>query len=107
MSAQAFFNDTLPSKLAGNADTAKSIGAIYQFDITGDNGGTWTVDLTKDADFVSEGGNDGAQCTVSIDSGDFMDIVEGRLPGAQAFMLGKLKVQGDMGLAMKLTTILG
>jgi putative sterol carrier protein len=38
---------------------------------------------------------------------DFVDMINGKLNGQMAFMTGKLKVAGDMGLAMKLQTLLG
>ena len=37
---------------------------------------------------------------------DFLAIVNGKLNPQMAFMSGKLKIQGDMGLAMKLQQIL-
>ena len=105
--AQEIFNDTLPKRLNENAEKVKKINAVYQFNIDGDNGGTWTVDLTQDQDFVSEGPADSANCTVSMKESDFVDLWNGKLPGPQAFMMGKLKIQGDMGLAMKLQNFLG
>ena len=39
-------------------------------------------------------------------SGDFVDLATGKLDGTMAFMSGKLKIKGDMGLAMKLQNIL-
>lgn len=104
--ATQIFNEELPTKLANNADSVKKVDAIYQFNIDGDNGGTWTVDLTKDGDFVSEGASDDADCTVTMKEEDFISMWNGKLPGAQAFMTGKLKISGDMGLAMKLQKII-
>jgi putative sterol carrier protein len=106
LNAQKIFGEILPEKLEGN-DKARSADAVYVFDIDGDNGGTWTVDLTTDSDFVTEGGSDDADCTISMKEDDFVKLWEGKLPGAQAFMMGKLKIQGDMGLAMKLQNFLG
>lgn len=104
---KSFFEEKLPSNLAKDPSGTASIDAIYQFNVDGDDGGTWVVDLTKDADWVSSGASDDAQCTINIAGSDLVDIVEGRLNGMQAFMMGKLKIEGDMGLAMKLGNILG
>ena len=103
--AQSIFQDKIAKKLTANAEKVKAIKAIYAFDIT-DEGSTWLIDLTKDSDFVSEGIADKANCTVSIKATDLNDIVEKKLNPQMAFMTGKLKVKGDMGLALKLGTIL-
>ena len=100
--AAEIFNVAMPAKLNATADSVKTVNAVYQFEIDGDNGGTWTVDLTKDSDFVSEGEADSPDCTVQMKESDFVAMWNGSLPGAQAFMMGKLKIKGDMGLAMKL-----
>jgi putative sterol carrier protein len=47
-----------------------------------------------------------ADCTLKMDFGDFADLIGGKLDGMTAFMTGKLKIEGDMGVAMKLQTIL-
>ncbi len=102
LTASHIFAETLPTKLEANAESVRTVNAIYQFNIDGDNGGTWVVDLTKENDFVSEGPSESPDCTVSMKEADFVSMIEGKLPGPQAFMMGKLKIQGDMGLAMKL-----
>ncbi len=107
LTAQEIFGEILPAKLEGN-EKAKSVNAVYVFNIDGPTGGTWTVDLKSDGDdIVSEGASDDVQCTVNMKEADFVKLWEGKLPGAQAFMMGKLKIQGDMGLAMKLQNFLG
>ena len=47
-----------------------------------------------------------ADCTIKMDFGDFTDLIGGKLDGMTAFMTGKLKIEGDMGVAMKLQSIL-
>ena len=44
--------------------------------------------------------------TITMAASDFLDLVDGKLDGTMAFMSGKLKVKGDMGLAMKLQNVL-
>lgn len=107
LTASKIFEEVLPSNLKENPDKAKSTNAIYVFNLTGDDGGSWTLDFTKDEDFVSEGESDDAQCTITMTDGDFVDMWEGRLNPAQAFMMNKISIQGNMGLAMKLQNFIG
>lgn len=105
MSAADIFNGRIAPKLNEKAAQVKTINSIYEFNITDENS-TWTIDLTKDSDFVSEGSTGNAKCTVSIKAEDLQSIMDKKLNPQMAFMTGKLKVKGDMGLALKLGTIL-
>jgi putative sterol carrier protein len=105
-SVQEIFSEKLPAKLA-SSDKISSMDSVFQFNITGDDGGSWAVDFTRDSDYVSEGVSDDADVTIEMKDSDFVDMWEGSLPGAQAFMMGKIKIQGDMGLAMKLQNFIG
>lgn len=105
MTATEIFNERITKKLNENAEKVKTIKSVYQFQITDENK-IFTIDLTKDKDFVSEGSCDQAKCFVSITSGDLASILDKKLNPQMAFMSGKLKVKGDMGLALKLGTIL-
>ncbi|HTQ02866.1 MAG TPA: SCP2 sterol-binding domain-containing protein [Polyangiaceae bacterium] len=92
-------------KIAGKSELLTSIGAVYKFVLDGPGGGTYLVDL-KQALGVTEG--DGpAGCTVLMSAGDFVDLFEGRANGQALFFTGKLKVEGDMGLALKLQQLTG
>jgi len=106
MTAEEIFNQKIAEKLNSNPEKVKSINSIYEFEIIGDNPETWTIDLTKESDFVSKGSSGSPNCTVSIKIEDLSDIVEKKLNPQMAFMTGKLKVKGDMGLALKLGSIL-
>ncbi len=88
------------TKIEANKEGAQSIGAVYKFVLSGDGGGTWVMNL-KDAPGVAEGDGD-AQCTIKMAANDYLDMVEGKANGQQLFFSGKLKIEGDMGLAMKL-----
>src|SRR5690606_29367601 len=81
-------------KLAQNATLAKQIGAVYKFVLEGDGGGTWTMDL-RDTPKVVEG-DGAAQCIITMNAGDYVDMMEGRVQGQQLFFMGKLRIDGDM-----------
>jgi putative sterol carrier protein len=105
-SVKDVFETHIPQRLRAKPDVVSKINAIYQFNISGPNGGAWAVDCTQPGGAVSAGAATNAKCTVSCSDADFLAIVNGRLNAQMAFMAGKLKVQGDMGLAMKLQQIL-
>jgi predicted lipid carrier protein YhbT len=90
-------------KIRGREELKTSIGAVYKFVLSGDGGGTFLVDL-KQALTVTE--SDGAAaCTVSMAASDFVDLFEGRQNGQALFFAGKLRVDGDMSLALKLGNV--
>ena len=106
LTASKIFDDILPEKLEDN-DEIGDIDAVYQFDISGDDGGTWSIDFTKESDFVSEGSHDDPDCTIDVAGSDFVGMWNGDLSGQQLFMMGKISVDGDMGLALKLQKFIG
>ena len=104
---KSFFEEKIAKKLQDKPETSKAVNATYEFNITGDNGGVWTVDLTKEPGVVTAGSQGAANCTVTCTANDFMNIVGGKMNPQMAFMSGKLKIKGDMGLAMKLQKVIG
>jgi hypothetical protein len=100
------FDHHIPAKFQAKPDVVQKINAIYQFHISGPGGGSWTVDCTQPGGKIAPGSVAGAKCTVTATEADFLSIVNGKLNPQMAFMSGKLKIQGDMGLALKLQQIL-
>jgi putative sterol carrier protein len=105
-SVKDLFERHLPERLRNKPDVLSKINSVYQFNISGPDGGSWSVDCTKPGGEVASGQKEGAKCTVSATDADFLNIVNGRLNAQMAFMSGKIRIQGDMGLAMKLQQIL-
>ena len=104
MTPKQIFEERIATRIKADPAKAKAVNAVYQFDITGDNGGTWTIDLTKPE--VSAGSQGKAQCTITMSSKDFVDIIAEKLNPQMAFLQNRLKVAGDMPLALKLTQVL-
>ncbi len=105
--SKSFFEEKIAQKLKDKPELSKAINSTYEFNITGDTGGVWTVDLTKEPGVVTAGSQGPANCTVTCTASDFMNVVSGKMNAQMAFMSGKLKIKGDMGLAMKLQKIIG
>lgn len=105
MGAAELFLEKISKNLNAKADKVKTINAVYEFNITDENK-VYSIDLTKASDFVSEGSTGNAKCTITIKGEDLAALVDKKLNPQMAFMTGKLKIKGDMGLALKLGNIL-
>ena len=79
------------------------LGSILKFDFGDD--GILVLDATQVPNVINNEDTD-AQCTLIISLDNFMAMAEGKLDGTSAFMTGKLKIQGDMGIALKLGPLL-
>ena len=102
MTPQEIF-DAMPGQLDANA--AKNMNATIQFNLSGDNGGQWYVNIKDGQAEVHKGTAPSANMTMSMAANDYVDMTTGKLNGQMAFMSGKLKISGDMGLAMKMQTL--
>ncbi len=84
------------------ASKAAGVQADIQFKFTGAEAGDWYVTIRDGALQVHEGISPAPKLTVSGDSDDIVKIFAGKMDGMQAYMSGRLRVSGDMSLAMKL-----
>src|SRR5215831_4300485 len=107
MTAKSIMETEIPNVLKNRPELAKEINAVVHFNITGDQGGTWTLDLTKPSDWVSAGATGSPKMTITVSDQDFIKIRQKQLNAQMAAMQGKLKFKPmDMGLAMKLGKLL-
>jgi putative sterol carrier protein len=82
-------------------EKAEGVNAVVQFDLAGDNGGMYWLRIAEGAISNGEGEADGAKLTIKANADDYFSVVSGASNAMQAYMAGKLKIGGDMGLAMK------
>ena len=86
--------DVLNEKLGGNG-----FDGIAKFEI--EDEGEIVIDESG-----ARAGDDAADVTLSASADTFQDILAGNLDATSAFMTGRLKLDGDMGLAMRLGSVL-
>jgi putative sterol carrier protein len=87
------------------AEKAEGVDATIQFDLTGENGGLYWVKISGGSCESGEGQSENPKMTLKASANDYFDVATGKLNAMQAFMSGKLKIQGDMGLAMKMQSM--
>jgi putative sterol carrier protein len=105
---QADINDMYDKMKADfNPDKADGLNTVVQFLLTGDTEVQYYVHIHDQTADITEGQSDDATTTFIANAQDYADIVYGRTNAMQSFMQGKLKVKGDMGLAMKLQSVFG
>lgn len=95
--------ERIGAKISGDTSVAANFGAVYKFVLEGDGGGTWIVNL-KDAP-GARAGDGPSDCTISLAATDFVDLVQGRANGQQLYFQGKLRIDGNLGLALKLQNL--
>lgn len=86
-------------------DKAAGINAKVLFHITGNQGGDWVATIKDQKLSVENGVIQDPNVTISSDTQDIFNLVNGKLNPMSAFMQGKVQVQGDMGLAMRLLNL--
>jgi putative sterol carrier protein len=84
---------------------ARGLNAVYQFDITGEGGGQWYAAVADGELSVAEGRHERPNVTITMRKDHYLDMACGKLGGAKAFALGRLKIKGDMILAVKMQLI--
>lgn len=82
--------------------------AVFQFNIEGEEKGTWHLDLKNGAGSCGSGEPKvSPDATLTMKANNFHDMFSGKLKAATAYMTGKLKISGDLNKAMKLEKLMG
>lgn len=89
------------------AKLIKQVNGVFQFVIKNSEGKeeVFTVDVKKEGKVVRGKGSVKADAILSLKDADFVDLATGKLNGQKAYMSGKLKIKGQIMLAMKLDNV--
>ena len=97
------FLQLLPGRL--NSDAAEDLDAVYQFDLSGAEGGQYILTIRDGACQIAEGMHADPHVVLSMAGEDCIKILKGQLSGPAVAMSGRLKISGDIGLAMQLKAL--
>ncbi|MCZ7667618.1 MAG: SCP2 sterol-binding domain-containing protein [Chloroflexi bacterium] len=90
-----------------NAEKAGDLDASVVFDLSGDEGGAWTVSVADGKCDVQQGAAESPTATIQMSAADYAAMTSGALNPMMAFMSGKIKVDGDLNTVMKFQTLFG
>jgi putative sterol carrier protein len=83
----------------------QKVNGVYLFKIS-DKNSEWYLDLKNGQGGLTKKFDGKVNCTMTMNSDVFVKMSNGSMKPTSAFMTGKLKIKGDMGLAMKLEKLM-
>ena len=84
-------------------DKAEGVEAVIQYHLSGAEAGDWVVTIGDGQCVVEQGTTDKVTMTLRADSQDYKDIILGKLDPMTAFMQQKVKLTGNLNMALGLT----
>jgi putative sterol carrier protein len=90
---------------AFRAEMAEGVDSVIQFVFTGDESGEWYATLRERACIVTKGTAPAPTLTLTARSQDYLSMIAGTLNPMAALAQGRIKLKGDIGLAMKMTSL--
>jgi putative sterol carrier protein len=91
--------------LGFNPAASKGLEAIYQFEVSGRENFTAHLKISEETCTYHEGPADHPNVIVKTPADVWLAISNGELDGQQAYMSGRYRVEGDLGLLMKLRSL--
>jgi putative sterol carrier protein len=88
-----------------NQEKAKGVSGIVQCIFSGNQASEWVIRIKDQACKVEQGKVEDPNLTIKADAEDGVNVLTGKLDAMRAYMLGKIKVFGDLTLGMKLTNL--
>lgn len=94
-------DERIVKRLEAKPEEARDIGKAVALEVTGELTGRWVVDCSIEPATVRESDEE-AVTTITLDSTALESMLKGELSPPAAFMSGQIKVDGDLGAAVKL-----
>ncbi|MGC5328999.1 SCP2 sterol-binding domain-containing protein [Brevibacillus sp. SYSU BS000544] len=96
----------LAEKINNNPAGIQGFNAVFTFDLSGEQGGVYQVKFQDNTVQYQKEALGNSKCTLILSDSNFVKLIKGDLNPTTAFMMGKLKVKGDLSLSLKLQAVL-
>lgn len=106
MDAKTLIEQKVTKKLKERPELGKSVNAAVAIELSGEGGGRWVIDFTKSPATLEGDSKAHAVTTVSMAAETFVKMSSGEVDPQTAFLTGKIKVDGNLGVAIKLGELL-
>jgi putative sterol carrier protein len=93
--------DRMPK--AFKPEAAEGVDAVLQYHLSGEEGGDWIVTIKDQTCTVEPGVTENPTMTLMADSQDYKDVILGKIDPMAAFMQQKLRLKGNLNMALGLT----
>jgi putative sterol carrier protein len=99
-------NETFENMLTNfNPANATGVNKTLQWNIAGTELEQWAISVHDQTCELIQGGVEKPDIVFNANEKDWLSISSGKLDPTMAFMTGKIKVAGDLGLAMKISSL--
>lgn len=108
MAAQAGLDEFFAAVPEADPSWSLPDGVSVTFDLRGEGGGCWTISRDRGALAIHRTGRPGSpdsgapDCRLRCSVSDFRALLRGELDARQGFLDGRLEVEGDVGLVLRL-----
>ncbi len=97
----------LETRLNSHPAELEGLDATYRLKLSGAKGGDFYLRIAdQKAALVTEAPAEAPTATVSLTDDDFVALAERRASGMSLFMEGRIQIEGDMGVALRLEGLL-
>ena len=106
VTVKSLFEEIIPKRALKVGNKLKGLDSIILIEATGENPSSWVLKLQNGNLDVKPGIVNKADCTIIADLKIWEELFNGKLSYMKALLFGKLKVEGDKKIALKITTAL-